>query len=184
MELTEEQNAEIRQVVTDFRRSMEIRSGLNLRVAKRVTMMLRVGFLTTGVITVIMVAALMIFNNKLEEMNHVLDTMNQKFGSMSTDMRQMKVLLKEIDRNITYLPGIVDETGNMKDVVQIMRGDIGAISGSVTNLQINLTGITGNVDQMTQTFLSLDKTMQHLGTDVNNLSGPSRMFNKIMPFMP
>ena len=72
----------------------------------------------------------------------------------------------------------------MKDEVQVMRGDIGAISGSVTNLEVNLTGITGNVDNMTQTFRGLDNTMQHLGVDINKMSGPSKMLNKMMPFFP
>ena len=184
MELTEEQHIDIHQAVAYFRRGMEIRSGLNLRVAKRVTLILRISFISMGVFTVIMVGTLLAFNNKLVEMNYVLDTMNQKFGSMSEDMGKMQVVIKQIDRNITYLPGIVDETSAMKDVVQVMRGDIGAISGSVANLQINLTGITGNVDNMTQTFRGLDNTMQHLGVDINKMSGPSKMFNKMMPFLP
>lgn len=184
MELTEEEHAEIRQAVADFRRGMDIRSGLNLRIAKRITWILRTGSVSMGVITVIMVFAIMAFNNKLVEMNSVLDTMNQKFGSMSTDMGKIQVVLKQMDRNITYLPGIVDETGAMKDMMQIMRGDIGAVSGSVANLQVDLTGITGNVDNMTRTFRGLENTMQYLNADINKMSGPSRMFNKTMPFLP
>ena len=107
VELTEEQHIEIRQAVAYFRRGMEIRSGLNLRIAKRVTLMLRTGIVSMGVITVIMVVTLMAFNNKLVEMNTVLDTMNQKFGSMSADMGQMQVVIKQMDRYITYLPAIV-----------------------------------------------------------------------------
>ena len=184
MKLSEEQHDEIRQAVVDFRRGMEIRSGLNLRVAKRVTLMLRTGIVSMGAITVILLVMIMAFNNKLVEMSSVLDTMNQKFGSMSSDMGQMKVVLRHMDSNITYLPGIVEETGKMKEVVQMMRGDIGDISGSVSELQINLTDITGNVDHMTHTFRGLDNTMQHLGVDINKMSGPSKMFNKMMPFFP
>ena len=56
MELSEDQHIEVRQAVVDFRRGMEIRSGLNLRVAKRVTLMLRTGIVSMGAITVILVA--------------------------------------------------------------------------------------------------------------------------------
>ena len=184
MDLVEEQQDQVRLAVADFRRAMEIRGGLNLRVAKRVTLLLRTGIVSMGVITVIMVVALMQFNSKLVEMNGVLDTMNQKFSSMSTDMKQMKVVLLQMDKHVMYLPAIVDETNTMKDIVQIMHGDIGAISGSVSDLQLNLTGITGNVDHMTQSFRGLDKTMQHLRVDVNKMSGPSKVFNKMMPFFP
>lgn len=184
MELTEEQHAEIRQAVADFRRGMEIRSSLNLRIAKRITWILRTGSVSMGVITVIMVFALMAFNNKLVEMNSVLDTMNQKFGSMSADMGKIQIVLNRMDENITYLPSIVDETSSMKDMMQVMRTDIGAVSGSVANMQDTLSGITGNVDNMTHTIRGLDNTMRYLDADINKISGPSRMFNKAMPFLP
>jgi methyl-accepting chemotaxis protein len=184
VELTEAQHAEIRQAVADFKRGMDIRSSLNLRIAKRITWILRTGSVSMGVITVIMVFALMAFNNKLVEMNNVLDTMNQKFGSMSADMGKIQIVLKQMDRNVTYLPDIVDETSAMKDMMQVMRADIGAVSGSVANLQGTLTGITENVDHMTHTFRGLDHTMRYIDADLNKISGPSRMFNKTMPFLP
>lgn len=184
MDLTEQQHEEIRQAIADFRRGMEIRSSLNLRVAKRVTLMLRTGIVSMGVITIILLVMLSAFNNKLVEMSEVLDTMNQKFGSMSYDMGQMRAVLDRMDRNVMYLPGIVNETGEMRAVVGVMRHDIGVISASVGELQDNLTGITGNVDHMTKTFRGIDSSMQHIGVDINKLSKPSKLFNKIMPFMP
>ena len=146
--------------------------------------MLRTGIVSMGLITVILLVMLIAFNNKLVEMSNVLDTMNQKFSSMSKDMGQMQAVIKHMDKNIAYLPGIVDETGTMSEIVHIMRGDIGVISSSVIKLQINVSDITGDMDHMTQTFRSLDGTVQHLGVDINKMSGPSRMFNNIMPFFP
>jgi hypothetical protein len=58
------------------------------------------------------------------------------------------------------------------------------MSGRVSHLQNNMIGITRNVDQMTQTFRGLDGTVQNMGVDVNKMSGPSRMFNNMMPFLP
>ena len=93
MKFTEQQHAEVRQAITDFRRGMEIRSSLNLRVAKRVTLMLRTGIVSMGLITIILLVMLIAFNNKLVEMSNVLDTMNQKFSSMSKDMGQMQTVI-------------------------------------------------------------------------------------------
>jgi predicted metalloprotease len=92
MQLTEEQHTKICQVVADFRRGMEIRSNLNLRVARRVTQILRTGILGLGTITVILVVMLIAFNMKLVEMSAVLQTMNQKFSSMSKNMAKMQVV--------------------------------------------------------------------------------------------
>lgn len=182
MDLTE-QHAEIRQAMADFRYGMEIRSSLNLRVAKRVTLMLRTGIFGMGLLTLILLLMLMAFNNKLVQMSQVLDTMNQKFSAMSSDMGEMRLVLKRMDKNIMYLPGIVNETDEIANVMHIMRDDIAEITGSVNKLQTNVSDIGGDVDHMTQTFRGLDTTMQHLGVDINNMSGPSKVFNKMMPFL-
>jgi hypothetical protein len=58
------------------------------------------------------------------------------------------------------------------------------MSGWISHLENNLTGITGNMDQMTHTFRGVDGTVQNMGADINKMSGPSRMFNNMMPFLP
>lgn len=180
----QELHTEISQMVADFKRGMELRGNLNLRVARRVSQILRTGIVGLGVLTIILVSMLIAFNMKLVEMSAVLETMNQKFSSMSANMDRMQVVLQAMDRNVAYLPGIVKETGNIQGVVEMLRGDVHAMSERVSHLQTNMTGITGNVDQMTQTFRGLDDTVQNMGVDVNKMSGPSRMFNNMMPFHP
>jgi len=117
VDLKEAQHAEIRQAVADFRLGMEIRSSLNLRVARRVTVILRTGIIGMGVITAVLLVMLIAFNNKLVEMNGVLATMNNKFSSMSKDMGEMQHVLIQMDRNVAYLPAIVGETDNIRDVI-------------------------------------------------------------------
>lgn len=184
MNLTEEQHNEICQVVADFRHGMEIRNNLNLRVARRVTQILRAGMLGLGTLTVILVMMLIAFNTRLVAMSAVLETMNQKFSSMSESMGKMQVVIQAMDSNVAYLPVMVIETGKMQPAVRDLHGEIQAISGRVSHLQGNMTAITGNVEQMTQTFRGLDSTVQYMGADINKISGPSRMFNNIMPFFP
>jgi methyl-accepting chemotaxis protein len=99
-------------------------------------------------------------------------------------MSKMQDVLQAMDRNVAYLPGIVTETSKMQGVVELLRSDTHDMSERVSHLQVNLTGITGNMDQMTQTFRGLEGTVQNMGVDVNKMSGPSRMFNNMMPFHP
>lgn len=184
MQLTEEQHTKICQVVADFRRGMEIRSTLNLRVARRVTQILRTGILGLGTITLILVVMLIAFNMKLVEMSAVLDTMNQKFSSMSNNMGETQVVLESMDRNVSYVPAIADETGTMQRTVDRLRSESQAMSERISYLESNVTGITGNLDQITHTFRGVDSTVQNMGLDINKPSGPSRMFNNMMPFLP
>ena len=138
MQLTEEQHTKSCQAVADFRRGMEIRGNLNLRVARRVTQILRTGILGLGTITVILVVMLIAFNVKLVEMSAVLDTMNQKFSSMSNNMGEIQVVLESMDRNVSYLPGIAEQTGTIQGTVERLRREGQTMSGWISHLENNL----------------------------------------------
>ena len=59
MDITENEAAQMRQAVVDFKKAMELRSELNLRVARRVTSILRVGMFSFAVVTVLLVVMLL-----------------------------------------------------------------------------------------------------------------------------
>ena len=183
MQLTEPQHREIRQAVADFKRGMEIRSGLNLRVARRVTAILRIGILGMGVITLLLLVMLYAFNSRLVAMSAVLATMNQQFQSMSADMNEMTATVRTMKQNVSFMPAMVDETTKMRTSVSTLNHNITGMTGKVSGIQTSMTGITGDIGHMTHTFRMLDPAVQNMGTDINKLSKPSRMFNSIMPFM-
>ena len=58
MEITAEQEARIRLATEDFRKAMEIRNAMSVRVARRVTAILRIGMVSLGAVTIILMMRL------------------------------------------------------------------------------------------------------------------------------
>jgi len=151
MEITKEQEQRLLEATEDFSRAMEIRNAMSLRVAMRVTSILRIGMVSLGLVTLILLLMLYAFTSKMDAMIDALETMNMEFSSMSEDMGLMRTTISGMERNISHVPAIT------------------------------LHGITGHVGNLTWQMRGIDPAVQHMGRDVNRMSGPMRMFNIINP---
>ncbi|MEN8169686.1 MAG: hypothetical protein ABFS08_05635 [Pseudomonadota bacterium] len=182
MEITLEQEDKLKQATEDFRRAMGIRNAMNVRVATRVTAILRIGMVSFGVVTIILLLMLYAFTSKMDEMIVALNTMNKEFTSMSKDMTMMRTTLGGMERNISHVPAITKATRDISTTVGTMRTEVVSMDKTIANLNYEVDGITNQVGNMTWQIRSLDPAVQNIGVDVNRMSGPMRMFNIFSPF--
>ncbi len=182
MEITVDQEERIRRATEDFRKAMEIRSSMNVRVAKRVTAILRIGMVSFGILTLILLLMLYAFTSKMDDMIVALDTMNSQFTSMSEDMSKVRSTMYIMERNIAYVPDITRATMGIGSSVAEMRTEVDSMQGTINSLNNELNGLTGQVTNITLQIRSLDPAVQHIGTDVNRITGPIRLFNDFNPF--
>ena len=178
MKITVEQEKQIRRATEDFIKAMEIRSATNVRVARRVTAILRIGMVSFGVLALILLLMLYSFTSKMDEMIVALSTMNMQFSSMSEDMTLMRSTLSSMERSISYVPAITLATRDITSTVGEMRAEVDGMKATIVSLDHEIYGITNQVNNMTSQISLLDPTVQHIGRDVNRMSGPMRMFNK------
>ena len=181
MEITLKQEERLRRAMEDFRIAMGIRNSMNIRVAKRVTAILRIGMVSFGVVTLILLLMLYAFTSKMDEMLVALDSMNRQFSSMSGDMSMMRSTLYSMERNIAHVPTITHAAWGISSSVGEMRNDVDAVKETIASLNQEVYGITNYVDYMNWQVRSLDPAVQHIGRDVNRMSGPMRLFNKFNP---
>ncbi|MBF0161633.1 MAG: hypothetical protein HQL88_05020 [Magnetococcales bacterium] len=182
MNLTLEQHAALRQAAEHFKQAMEVRSGLNLRVAKRVTAILRVGMISMGVVVVIFLLLLFVLTSKITHMIDIIDTMNRQFTSMAEDMGAMRAVIVQMDQRMTALPVIVTEIGTMQESVASLNKHIHDIGGRMQGIDKSLANITSNVGNMTSTFRVMDGTVHGINWDVQRMARPMKLFNAIVPF--
>lgn len=182
MELTADQEAEFRQAAKDFGNAMEIRTTMNLRVAKRVTAILRIGMVSFGVVALLLLSMLYAFTSKMDEMIVALNTMNHQFTSMSKDMSTLKLTIHNMERDMSHMPAITLATRDIRGTIGGMRVEIDGMQNTVANLNYEVHGITNQVSNITWQMSLLDPAVRHMGRDINRMSGPMRMFNNINPF--
>lgn len=182
MSLTLEQHETLRQAVVHFKEAMDVRSRLNLRVAIRVTSILRVGMISLGVVAVIFLFLLLVLTSKITYMIDVIDTMNSQFTSMSKDMGEMRRVIVQMDQHMATMPTIVQEVDGMKGTVSSLNGHIGTIATKMQAIDKGLANITTHVGNMTATFRVMDGSVNRIGQDVNRISRPMKLFNTFSPF--
>ena len=181
MEITAEQEARVRQATEDFRKAMEIRNAMSVRVAKRVTAILRIGMVSLGMVTIILMIMLYAFTSKMGEMIVALNTMNTQFSSMAQDMSAMKTTLYGMEHNVAHVPAITRAPTDMTGTVGIMRSSVGTMQQTIDKLNHEVHTMTSQVGNMAWQIRTLDPAVQHMGRDVNRMSGPMRMFNIFNP---
>lgn len=175
LNFTQEHHDQIRRAATNFQKAMEVRSGLNLRVAVRVTYLLRIGMISLAVIAVIFLLMLWVMNSRMENVLQVMKTMNVQFISMAQNMSVMRHTIVKMNQSMISVPIIVNE-------IEIMKGSVLVLNQEILTISSNLNEITKNVDQMTITFGSLDSTVQNIAFSVNRTARPMKLFNQMMPF--
>ena len=97
MEITAEQKEQILRATDEFRKAMEIRGAMNIRVAKRVTSILRISMVSFGLVTLVLLIMLFAFTSKMDEMIVALNTMNGQFSSISKDMTKMRASVSSME---------------------------------------------------------------------------------------
>lgn len=162
-------------------RAMEIRFEMHLRVARRVTKVIRVGMTSLAVAAVAMSLLVFSLTYHMMDMIEAIDTMNHHFTNISNDMVAMREAITRMDHSVAAMPTIVEEVELMDGTVQQMRGNVLVLSQRLHNINGNMDAITGNIVRMTNGFGAMNQTVFNMGVDINRMSGPMKMFNRMMP---
>ena len=116
---------------------MEIRNAMSLRVAMRVTAILRIGMVSLGVVTLMLLLMLYAFTSKM-------DAMNVEFLSMPEDMSTMRTTLSDMEYNISHVSAITLATSD----------------------------ITGSVDGLRIEVANMNRAVNWMSNDVNEMAAP------------
>lgn len=181
MNLNDAEIREISQAVLDFKRAMEIRSSLSFRVARRVTGLLRVGVLTAGGLTIILVLMLLGFSSKIREMTRVMESIRLEFSAMASDMQAMGKVVRKMDEDMAGLPSVSTEMSRMRQSVASLDTSVARMSVKAQQIETEMRGISANVGGMTGTFRYLESSVGGIGADMNRVSTPMEIFNPMAP---
>lgn len=179
--MLESQEEKIEKKVKSFRRAMALRGELNLRVAKRVTTMLRGGMFSFAVIGLLLMVLLHQVTAQIVFMIEAMNTMNSHFTAMTENMKTMRTTMSAMEENVHEMPVIVKEIQSMTQSIQQMSTDILSVSAHMESLEKSMEKMTGNVVNMTRSFGVMDNTVTGIGSGVGRIAGPMHRFNRVTP---
>jgi hypothetical protein len=172
----------IKGALDDFFRAMDLRTDRNVRVAKRVTAMLRVGMIGMALFAGLMTWMIWVFTERAQEMTAVFSTIRGELTRMADNMTTMRHTLVDIDRDIGSFPVVTHEMGSMRVTIAAMNGDVTRLAERISRMNGNLDVITGSVSHMGQSFRLLSPAVAGIGASVAQGSKPMRTFNNLFPF--
>ncbi|MBF0425666.1 MAG: hypothetical protein HQL66_07595 [Magnetococcales bacterium] len=169
------------EITGHFLEAMELRTGLVLNVARRVTVLMRATMLYFGLLGVLLSVIIHILTIQMGDLISTVEIINRHFTQMTRDMETMQHEVGAIGAKVHAMPVITSEVVKMQESMQRLGDNVESISGLMNGITRNLGEITGDVNRMSYTFQAMDHQVSGIGAGVNRMSGPMKMFNSIMP---
>jgi hypothetical protein len=164
--------------------TLELRNQMHIRVAQRVTSIIRVGMISIGGLIVAMFLLVAVLLWKFKDMVNAMTTMNQHFSMMSDDMGKMREMILKMDQSMRPMPTITQHVQTMDQSVMAMNKNMDMITTKMLNMDYTMQQMQANVTRMTHTFRGMDQAVYGIGYDVNTMSKPMKDFNDIRSIMP
>ncbi|MBF0610506.1 MAG: hypothetical protein G8345_11040 [Magnetococcales bacterium] len=180
-EHTDSQSVLLQQVIADIQTTLQLRNAFHIRVARKVTILLRVGLVSLGVLAIILLLLLTALSSQTQSLITIVGTMNQRFVSMSDNMYTMRNTIERMEKSVATMPIITGEVTRMRHTVTAMSGELTGMDKRLIGIHRQVAGIENNMAHMTMTFGMLDRGVQGMGVDVHRMSRPMKTFNSISP---
>lgn len=172
----------VQETMEHFKRAMIARDELHIRVAMRVTQLIRSLMLGVAIMISALFLVVSLFGRHVGHMLETVDTMNTHFSTMTEDMDQMHRMVRSMEQSVAAMPLIVPEVERMQADVGRMRTHIDSMSGRMETISGNMLVMGDDIERMTVTFGAMEHNVRGIGADVRQLSRPMRTFNSFFPF--
>jgi phage-related protein len=179
---SEQESQLVARALDDFFQAMELRTERNVRVAKRVTGMLRIGVISAAMFAALLTGMIWAFTDRVREMTGVLGTMHTEFVRMSDNLSEMRRVISAMERDMASFTVVTGEMRLMRTTIAGMNADMATIAGRMAAMDGDVSLITGNVAGMNQSFRLLAPAVAGIGAHVEKGAAPVRGFNNLFPF--
>ena len=173
----------VENALTDFRKGMEAREQLSIRIGRRTTQIIRFGMFGLSVLGLALFYLIFILTkdfgtitDEMERMSVNLTNMEGYFSSVAGDISGMRQTLHTLNDNVTVMPAISRTVGNMDASLATMSSDLQSITGLMSTMNSNMASVNGNLQIMNKQITDMNLVMGHMAGNVNQISKPMKMF--------
>lgn len=173
----------VESALSEFRKGMETREQLSIRIGRRTTQIIRFGMFGLSVLGLALFYLIFILTkdfatitDEMELMSVNLTNMEGYFSSVATDITGIRQTLLVLNDNVMVLPVISGTVGNMDASLATMSGDLRTITGQMSSMNSNMASVNGNMQIMNKQIGDMNMVMGHMAGNVNQISKPMKMF--------
>jgi hypothetical protein len=123
-----------------------------------------------------------ILSQQMPDITAALMAMNADFVQVADDMDRVERSIRRMAEDVHRLPGIIAEVDRMHTSTGFMANDVDRLSLLFAEMDGSIGTMEVGVTDMRQSFEIMQINVGRMGSDVNHMSQPMRMFNWMSPF--
>jgi hypothetical protein len=152
------------------------------RTENRLTSLFALSLVAFVIVVVSLSFLTIILSRQVPSMTAAIAAMNTRFADIADDMVAMERSVADMRANMDTLPLLVGHLDGIHGSVAFMSNDVASMSGDLGTLDDTVIGLSSSIHDMRQSFQVMEQNVGRMGTDVNHLSQPMRLFNFFNPF--
>jgi len=174
----------VQQALDDFRKSMEYREQLSVRIGRRTTQIIRFGMIALSMLGLALFYLIFIltkdFSNitvHMTEMSGYMKNMEGSFTTVAGTISQVEQTLSTLNQYITVMPALSGSVGSMDDSLGLLRTDMHSMVEQIEYMN-------GNVGNMANSMHILNNQIGDMNRAVNSMAANMHKMAKPMNVLP
>lgn len=167
-----------------FRQTMRKNREFNIRVAKRVTLIIRLGMILLAVTA--LGVTLLVYNlaRQFDGIMLAVTAMHHDMVSMRGDMAHMERAMFGIERSVSQMPLIEQQMAQIHTSMVSVDRQMEGITVATEGVGGDMRPVLNAVDRMQASFVRLDRSVYRIGREMETITTPLRPFNQMLRLMP
>ena len=175
--------AMVERSLDDFRKGMEYREQLSIRIGRRTTQIIRFGMTGMAILGLALFYLIFIltkdFSNitiRMTEMSGYMHNMEKNFTTVAGTITRVQETLLVINDSITVMPALNNSVSNMDNNLGSLSTDLHAMVEQIQYMNGNVTSMAGNMHILNNQFTDMNRTVGAMSGNVHDMAKPMKMF--------
>ena len=167
----------------DFRKGMEYREQLSIRIGRRTTQIIRFGMTGMSILGLALFYLIFILTKDfsdirkhMTEMSGHMSNMEVDFSTVAGGIIQVHETMLVLNANIRVMPAMNSSVGNMDTNLGVLSNDLRAMVEQIQYMNGNVTSMAGNLQLLNNQFTDMNRIVGSMSGNVHDMAKPMKMF--------
>lgn len=167
----------------DFRKGMEYREQLSIRIGRRTTQIIRFGMLGLSILGLALFYLIFIltkdFSNittHMTAMSGYMQQMETSFITVAGTIGEVNDTMQTLNESITVMPALNTSVRSMDGNLGTLSTDMHALVAQIEYMNSNVANMTGNLQLLNAQFTDMNRIIGSMSGNVHDMAKPMKMF--------
>jgi len=167
----------------DFRKGMEYREQLSIRIGRRTTQIIRFGMTGMAILGLALFYLIFILTKDfsdirkhMTEMSGYMYNMERDFSIVAGSITQVHKTMLVLNDNIMVMPEMNSSVGNMDTNLGVLSTDLHSMVEQIHYMNGNVSSLASNMQLLNNQFTDMNRSVGHMSGNVNQMAKPMKIF--------